>query len=550
MKASLKGRYEGDKSSAASALIVNVGDAKLRASFTDTTFIDGPSLNGVALALEKPGSFIIDYNVPKKDFRFQFMNTIRVAEKPLNMTYIHHRGDNRTILDGTLVFDSANKVSANHAIGSRNCKLKYTYLHRGLTTFEPCYDLAKNSWDFAVWRKVYDDDVFRASYQTSSQLLGLEWSRKSKVNGNFKGTYNHLHDVSSSERMTTRHATFKSLSLVQKPLSSILEKIRQRKQEIFRKSVSLSIASSFNDDEFYMDLEPGNAPIEEMEDFTAAKAASDETIAHRTDVDNNLDVLSANGSTETKTQSSHESIPSPVDLLLDSQTSDSKDSFPDDTPSSPLEEVLAPSLLALNLKLHSAPPEDISSDEENNNKENVDPHLHRSVDLSSSPNGDPVKAFVDDEAAEEDDSDNDPFRFQDNDEDEDAEELNNMIATGSEEKPIDVKKRNELHQKWLEQQDDARTEKFLQILISGWKQAETALIDEKDGEGEENNEESGDEAAEDLVTANVVTNLRKAKQMIAQMFTDLNDAYISSDDEETETRQVKQCLSEKAVSSY
>lgn len=114
------------------------------------------------------------------------MNSVRVADKPLNLTYIHSRGDNRTILDGNLVFDSANKVSANHVLGSGNCKLKYTYVHGGLTTFEQCYDLAQNSWDFAVSRKVYGDDVFRASYQTSSKALGLEWSRNSKINGNFK----------------------------------------------------------------------------------------------------------------------------------------------------------------------------------------------------------------------------------------------------------------------------------------------------------------------------------------------------------------------------
>ncbi|KAL3505285.1 hypothetical protein ACH5RR_035126 [Cinchona calisaya] len=186
MKASLKARYETDKAAAAATVAVNAGDFKLRASMTDATVVNGPCLNGLALGIEKPGFFIVDYNVPKKDFRFQFMNTIRVSEKPLNLTYIHSRGDNRTILDGTLVFDSANKVSANHVMGSGNCKLKYTYVHGGLTTFEPSYDFAKNSWDFAVSRRVYGDDVFRAAYQTSSKNLGLEWSRNSKLNGSFK----------------------------------------------------------------------------------------------------------------------------------------------------------------------------------------------------------------------------------------------------------------------------------------------------------------------------------------------------------------------------
>lgn len=66
MKASLKGRYETDKSSAAATLALNAGDIKLRASMTDATVVKGPSLNGLVLAVEKPGFFIIDYNVPKK----------------------------------------------------------------------------------------------------------------------------------------------------------------------------------------------------------------------------------------------------------------------------------------------------------------------------------------------------------------------------------------------------------------------------------------------------------------------------------------------------
>ncbi|KAJ6723979.1 OUTER ENVELOPE PORE PROTEIN 24A CHLOROPLASTIC-RELATED [Salix koriyanagi] len=186
MKASLKGKYDNDKSSAAATVAFNAGDVKLRASVTDATVVNGPSLNGLALAVEKPGFFIIDFNVPKKDIRFQFMSSVKVADKPLNLTYIHSRRDNRTILDGTLVVDSANKVSANYMLGTENCKLKYTYVHGGLTTFEPCYDLAKKSWIFAASRKVYGDDVFRAMYQTSSKNLGLEWSRNSKLNMNFK----------------------------------------------------------------------------------------------------------------------------------------------------------------------------------------------------------------------------------------------------------------------------------------------------------------------------------------------------------------------------
>ncbi|KAG7037850.1 Outer envelope pore protein 24, chloroplastic [Cucurbita argyrosperma subsp. argyrosperma] len=186
MKATLKTKYDVDKSGAVSTLAINAGDVKLRASITDATIINGPSLNGLALGVEKPGFFMVDYNVPKKDLRFQFMNTVKVVEKPLNLTYIHSWGDNRTVLDGTLVFDSANKVSANHALGSGNCKLKYSYVHEGVTTFEPSYDVAKNSWDFSVSRKVYGDDVLKGTYQTTTKALGLEWTRNLKSSGNFK----------------------------------------------------------------------------------------------------------------------------------------------------------------------------------------------------------------------------------------------------------------------------------------------------------------------------------------------------------------------------
>lgn len=172
--------------------------------------------------------------------------------------------------------------------------------------------------------------------------------------------------------------------------------------------------------------------------------------------------------------------------------------------------------------------------------------------MSSSPNGDPLKAFLDDEAEEEDDSDNDLLRFQDNEEDElndDAQELKDMIATQYEEKTIDIEKRNELHQKWLEHQDAARTEKLLQRYKCGSKRMEETLLDEEEmEESEEEKEEYGDEAAEDAMPTNMRMNLKKVKEMIPQMFTDKEDPYVSSDDEETEQSLVKQRFFEKSVS--
>ncbi|KAA8537648.1 hypothetical protein F0562_027256 [Nyssa sinensis] len=377
-----------------------------------------------------------------------------------------------------------------------------------------------------------------------------------------------LHAESQRLLRETRDAAFKPIPVVHKPISSVLEKIRLRKLEVSKKTVVLSNSCFTADNngsrrEDVMDLDLENISIEERGVNKFAKPGEEEIIANHVDEESTLEASHMDGSKESATHSDHENVPSqmslneesmpafraPVDdtqdLFCDSQTSDSKEELPSDQRNSPLEEVMAPSLLTMNLKFDSAPPDDISDDEEDNDKENIDPHPHRPDNGSSSPRGDPVKAFVDEEAVEEDDSDNDLFRFQENEDedDEDFEELNDLIATGYEENPIDNERRNELHQKWLEQQDAAGTDNLLQRLNCGPKDRDTTLLEEEEEEDGEDGEEVGDEAAEDPVPRNVARiNSRKAKQMISQMFSDKDDAYISSDDEETEKRLVKQRL--------
>lgn len=87
---------------------------------------------------------------------------------------LHSREDeNRTILDGTLLLDPTNKISANYVFDSRSLKLRYSYVHRGIATFEPCHDFGKNSWELAVSKTVFDGDVIRASYDTSRRFWTL-----------------------------------------------------------------------------------------------------------------------------------------------------------------------------------------------------------------------------------------------------------------------------------------------------------------------------------------------------------------------------------------
>ncbi|XP_050364875.1 uncharacterized protein LOC126783448 [Argentina anserina] len=396
-----------------------------------------------------------------------------------------------------------------------------------------------------------------------------------------------LHAETQRLLRETREAAFKPVPIVQKPISSILEKIRRRKLEVSKKSMGMN---SFVDDNgssgrIMEEISSEGAPMDCAGGSEVLRAVTEKPISCHTEKGSGTDVECMDASNdhidhfgnkdvsfqmdvdEVSKHAFRAPIDDTQDLFSDSQTIGSRDE--NDMPSSPLEELFAPSKLAIDLKLNldSAPPDDVSSDEEYNEKENVNPHLSGFADISSSPIRDPVKAFVDDEAEEEDDGDHDQFLFPDKEEDEadeDMEELNDMIATGYEEKPIDGERRNELHQKWLEQQDASGTEKIMQKLMFGSKLRDTMSFEEKHAEDEED-QESYDEAADILGNdsasgspkkVSVQMNLRIAKQMMSQMFTD-NDVYLSSDDDdddvdddedgdEPEKMPAKPCSFEKA----
>nr|ABK22752.1 unknown [Picea sitchensis] len=194
-RASVKGKYEAGVQAASATVSVNAGDLKLKATCTDSTFVNVRSLNGITLGVEKPGFFMIDYDLPKKAARFQFMSSAKLAGKQLKLTYIHAQKANMTVLDGNLAFDPSNKVSAKYSFASASGQLKYSYVHGGGgITFEPSYDFSNNSWNFSM-QKAYGEDSLKTSYETSKNTLGVEWTRDSKVAGSFK--------VSTSVNMNT-----------------------------------------------------------------------------------------------------------------------------------------------------------------------------------------------------------------------------------------------------------------------------------------------------------------------------------------------------------
>ncbi|PIA52571.1 hypothetical protein AQUCO_01000445v1 [Aquilegia coerulea] len=382
-----------------------------------------------------------------------------------------------------------------------------------------------------------------------------------------------LHAESQRLLRETRDAEFKPAPLVHKPISSILEKIRQRKLEVSKKVNMLNnhVETNGCTREIEIDLYPEEASNANLGDNEHTKEGdislvnresndADDTHMENSREPTSLPSPSKTTLSNTASEESKSLFRAPIndteDLFDDFQQSDGED-LKDSEENNPVEEVLAPSVLAMNLMLDSAPPEDVnesgtsSSDEENYDKENIDPHPYKPIDRDLYSKGDPVKAFVDDEAEEEDDSDNDLMQFKENDEDEeneDNEELNDLIVTGYNENPSDNVKRDQLHQMWLQQQDAAATDNVLQRLKCGGKQhgEPTALNEVEEDDGDFSDASVDDDADDSLPTNVARVNSKKIREMIPQMFTDKDDDFLSSDDEETERTLVKMRLLEKA----
>ncbi|KAI7734884.1 hypothetical protein M8C21_003971, partial [Ambrosia artemisiifolia] len=382
-----------------------------------------------------------------------------------------------------------------------------------------------------------------------------------------------LHVESQRILRETRGVSFKPVPLVQKPISSILERIKQRKLEVSKKFSRLNTNDSLKEDEHVV---IDHSKIVETEVSDLSESLKDDKVSNVLNVDPVSDDVGMDGpdvcgqqkgdvNAGSQKELDVEATPAlraPVDdtqeLFGDSHTSDSKESEDGEScenESSSQEEEMGPSLLTMKLKFDSAPDDICDDEEEENDKENVDPHGQE----HSSPRGDPAKAFVDDEAEEEDDSDNDQMVFGDDEEDEDEddiEELNKMIVTGYKERPIDLEARNELHQKWLEEKDEAGTDVILRKFNLDSKLREASLLDEEEGDvdvemndnddaNEDDDENDVEEEAEAERPRLTRINAKKAKEMIAQMFTDKDDEYISSDDEETEKILVRERLLNK-----
>ncbi|PKA52553.1 hypothetical protein AXF42_Ash001533 [Apostasia shenzhenica] len=293
----------------------------------------------------------------------------------------------------------------------------------------------------------------------SKKLVGLDGKPKESVREQRrlekarKAELEQLHAESQRLLRETRDASFKPLKLFNKPVSSVLEKIRLRKQEMLKSSSIFSRSHSM--DEAGCSAANSNVNSEQTLCQSHMKGNAENAKEEYT-MDSHVRAGDKHLSDVQEAVSvSYLAAPK---FKVDDGDDDGNDCAGD---------------------LATTGDDNISSSEEENDKENVNPSACSVLNSDFSPKDGCAKAFVDDEAEEEDDSDHDLLRFQeseDEDESDEIEDLYDLIATGNGEAPKDQDKRHELHQKWLEQQDAAETDNVLQrVVVSFQMQEETSL---------------------------------------------------------------------------
>ncbi|PAN44402.1 hypothetical protein PAHAL_9G040100 [Panicum hallii] len=369
-----------------------------------------------------------------------------------------------------------------------------------------------------------------------------------------------IHAESQRLLRETRSASFRPIvQPVCKPISSVLEKIRLRKLEVLKKSNT----TVEDDDDNAAASEPASDSAVHLDVLKVKEVTADDKDLRIDDVDKELGNLDQCNVAEDKDDlnSKEKDLHNCGTKAPDEETSDRLEDNHENTQSSDNHNN---SVDQTQLPRSSSPVESTdessSEDEEDNDKENIEPsarnndvntreQLRPAIGGDSCPDNAILKDFLDDEAEEEDDSDNDMMRFKDDEENYGSDEnevFNDLIAAGYEEKEVDHEKRNELHQKWLQQQDAAETNNVMQRLKFGHQEQKESVHEDEDIEDCE--VESDKEMSYDLTPANVVRqNSEKAKQMIAKMFADDNDTYEHSDDEEIEEHLARQRISKREV---
>ncbi|XP_042444504.1 uncharacterized protein LOC122029541 [Zingiber officinale] len=394
-----------------------------------------------------------------------------------------------------------------------------------------------------------EDTKKKRKKQKSSEKPKESLREKRKLEKERQAHLLQIHAESQRLLRETRDASFKPTLVVQKPISSVLEKIRLRKKEVFKKSVVVNHSQSIDDTtnckaDTYHDGEA--TMLESKKDDYAG--LEENKVPH---VEEHLNVEGGGVTTHDRRGRCNQISNLTCDVAnntldADEEFNDSNEAEKDHQIIYNTKEAIKSTLSVLPTSFSELAPLDIvgPASQSLEGDENVNLQPHKAFNVDSYSDVALAKAFLDDEAEEEDDSDHDLMRFQENEDDEsdDNEELTDMIATGFEEAPIDCERRNQLHQKWLAQQDTAATDNVIQRLRFGNKHKEPTLLHEEEA-SLEHSEESEDGEPSDLHPPNSIHKSTKmAKQMMAKMFTEDHDAYLPSDDEELEKNFIRQRL--------
>ncbi|BBN11615.1 hypothetical protein MPTK1_5g13410 [Marchantia polymorpha subsp. ruderalis] len=312
----------------------------------------------------------------------------------------------------------------------------------------------------------------------------------------------------------SKKVAFPEEQLEQKPISSVLEKMRNRKLQRAQKKRSSHQVAECSSKRPILDLKKAlsvdsglNLDLEDDIEVVMVKPPTHQVLAVKQEpggtsgtnehMNTTAFVESVEGPSrpstpETRPEASRADKSSVVsgkreaplrpllidsqELYCDSQLSPSRDEAPDARGRD--EDVTLPEY-SMNLQFDSeTQDEDSSSRVEDEEKENKDPKRAAEV----LPTVSRVRGLIDDEAEDEDE---DLLEDEDDEDDDTTEDLRDLLAQDVTEKAADRKRRADLHRKWLQQQDDSMTDTILQRIETGWrnkakKQKLPGILDEVD----------------------------------------------------------------------
>lgn len=165
-------------------------EVKLKLQITEKTLKDaGKVQEDALLAIEKPGHFIVEHHLHKKDTRLQFHSHADILTKTLKLTFIHHIGPGVTTLEASTAFNRQNKLTLKHNFAKSGPLVKYE-LNKFGYALEPQYDFGlgkSNAWGLSL-KSGIGKNFFKATYIHHKQEAELEVQRMTGRGGPIKVT--------------------------------------------------------------------------------------------------------------------------------------------------------------------------------------------------------------------------------------------------------------------------------------------------------------------------------------------------------------------------